>query len=558
VIVLGGGSLGATLAVELLRADHGRHHRVLVLEAGPLFLNRHVQSPGGARCEPPVPTLLSALQAAGREAVPRNAVWGLPWHSDVPFTGLANCVGGRSLFWGGWSPEPLPEEMPAGVGPGLWPAATVHELSTTYVPRASRLLGAESANEHFDAGLQATLRERLAAAVTSSEVTHAVPLPALPVPAAVRELPQPPARADLLRLLRLPPMTDLTTDALVNLLKLEAPLAVKHAAGTGATSKFSSVALLDPQVPLRALDPSGTSQRLTVVAGCRVVDLSHERGYVRRVDTTSGAIDVGPSTAVVLALGTIENTRLSLASFPVSALAGTNLTSHLGANLLVKLPARGWLPPPCRPSVAAGFVRCRDAPGKDRGTHFHVQVTAATATALASPGSPDPFCVIPDIDVTHSLGVVAAEDLVVSLRAIGEMEPLNPLSQVRLHSERDREGRRRAFVSIEPSRRDRDVLAAMESTLRELVRALAAGRPYRLIEPRVPRGVVGHHEAGTLPMGEDPASSVTDSHGRFHCMGNAYALGPATFPRIGSAGPMLPGVAMAMRLAAHLTAAASR
>src|SRR5436309_769904 len=35
----------------------------------------------------------------------RERVWGSPWRSQVPFPGLAYCLGGRSLYWGGWSPR---------------------------------------------------------------------------------------------------------------------------------------------------------------------------------------------------------------------------------------------------------------------------------------------------------------------------------------------------------------------------------------------------------------------------------------------------------------------
>ena len=50
-----------------------------------------------------------------------------------------------------------------------------------------------------------------------------------------------------------------------------------------------------------------------------------------------------------------------------------------------------------------------------------------------------------------------------------------------------------------------------------------------------------HHEAGTLWMGTDPAPSVTTPDTRFHGVVNAYALGPAVLPTVGSPGPMLSG-----------------
>src|SRR5262249_23143446 len=61
-----------------------------------------------------------------------------------------------------------------------------------------------------------------------------------------------------------------------------------------------------------------------------------------------------------------------------------------------------------------------------------------------------------------------------------------------------------------------------------------------------------HHEAGTLRMGTDPTTSVTDQYGRFHGVKNAYAVGPALFPTIGSPNPMLTGIALARRLGDHL------
>ena len=54
--------------------------------------------------------------------------------------------------------------------------------------------------------------------------------------------------------------------------------------------------------------------------------------------------------------------------------------------------------------------------------------------------------------------------------------------------------------------------------------------------------------------GHRPRPSVTTPDGRFHNVVNAYALGPALLPTIGSPGPMLSGVALARRLGDHLVA----
>jgi hypothetical protein len=58
-----------------------------------------------------------------------------------------------------------------------------------------------------------------------------------------------------------------------------------------------------------------------------------------------------------------------------------------------------------------------------------------------------------------------------------------------------------------------------------------------------------HHESGTLWMGEQPASSVTDETGRIWETENLYAAGPALLPTMGSPNPMLSGVALARRTA---------
>src|SRR5262249_39583435 len=61
-----------------------------------------------------------------------------------------------------------------------------------------------------------------------------------------------------------------------------------------------------------------------------------------------------------------------------------------------------------------------------------------------------------------------------------------------------------------------------------------------------------HHEAGTLRLGDDPNSSVTNADCRFHNVKNAYVAGPALYPTLGSPNPMLTGIALARRLGDHL------
>ena len=113
-IIVGGGTFGSAIAEQLWFRSTGRSERILVLEAGPFVLAEHMQN---------LPSLgLSAGASSNRE------VWGLPWNSDSRLryadSGLAYCVGGRSLWWGGWSPRLLDTETQTS-----WPAAVLDDTS---------------------------------------------------------------------------------------------------------------------------------------------------------------------------------------------------------------------------------------------------------------------------------------------------------------------------------------------------------------------------------------------------------------------------------------------
>ena len=53
-------------------------------------------------------------------------------------------------------------------------------------------------------------------------------------------------------------------------------------------------------------------------------------------------------------------------------------------------------------------------------------------------------------------------------------------------------------------------------------------------------------------MGDDPATSVTNTVGRFHHVTNAYACDQSLLPTVGSANPVLTGLTLARRVAEAL------
>jgi len=48
----------------------------------------------------------------------------MPWISNTVFPGLAYCIGGRSLFWGGWSPRLTADDL------ARWPQELANYLTS--------------------------------------------------------------------------------------------------------------------------------------------------------------------------------------------------------------------------------------------------------------------------------------------------------------------------------------------------------------------------------------------------------------------------------------------
>src|SRR6266478_4528488 len=104
-VVIGAGMFGAYCAEKIYRHSN---LRVLMLDAGSFLVSEHVQnlSKIGLNAGQAVQVASNAQDPGARELV-----WGSPWRSQVPFPGLAYCLGGRSLYWGGWSPRLTPADL---------------------------------------------------------------------------------------------------------------------------------------------------------------------------------------------------------------------------------------------------------------------------------------------------------------------------------------------------------------------------------------------------------------------------------------------------------------
>lgn len=567
IIVIGGGTFGSAIAQQLFANDCAGNHRILVLEGGPFFVPEHNQNMPAGIGHPndklPKPNdkearSIASMRAKGhKDGEPYSEVWGLPWHSPIGFTGLSYSIGGRSVHWGGWSPRLLDEEMPTSTSgaPHRWPNAVVDELKSQYFGEAAEQIGVEETNDFIHGPLHEAMRKRLAKGIADNQVKYAIPLAQLPTT------------------LKLPSGT---TPAQEELMKLEAPLAVQckpPRPGFFPINKFSTVPLIVKAIRAAYSESEGddVKKRLMIVPKCRVNHLVYQGGRVTEVFTNQRAepIQVPPGGKVIIALGTIESIRLALLSFegmPNYANIGKNLMAHLRSNLDFRIP-REALEPLLSPTIkelqsSALFVKGRAT--RTDGTvigHFHQQITASGLGFVDFNSEAELFKTVPDIDTLELFKTADDGSVVITVRGIGEMVPENSNSFVRLDNELDENGERRAFVSIEKNSIDDDLHEIMDENARDIVTVFANGKA---VEPPPtssnPSGGAfrhdglgsTHHECGGLEMGDDPSTSVTNSDARFWHVENAYVAGPALFPTIGSANPMLTGMAMSRRLADHV------
>jgi len=524
VIVVGSGAYGGYLAAKVVRLHPDA--RVLVLEAGPFLVSEHVQNLGNVGLGVPTP-----IFPASDTGVPRESVWGMPWRGNVDFPGLAYCCGGKSLFWGGWSPRLTADDL-AG-----WPATAAAHLRDNYA-HVEREIGVVPSTDFIQGSLLDVLDARARAVA--------------------------PSVADL-------------DDALAGGPVQAAPIAVQGetpVSGLFSFDKYSSMPILTQAIRSDVAESGGSDarRRLFLVPRAHVVRLHVADGAAQSIEVDLGGVrkilSVG-SARVVLAASTIETTRLALVSCP-SPLMGRNLMAHLRSDFTVRVRQSALAPIADRLQTAALLVR-----GRAAGSPFHLQLTASSYR-----GGSDTmlYQMVPDLDLLdQQLANTDPEWITMTLRAIGAMTgdtttpvPSSESSWIDLSPyEFDEYGAPRAYVHLQTSEADNRLWNSMDEAAAAFVQGLAGApeaieylydgawqhTPFPLGRPFPPwhwgLGTT-YHEAGTLWMGDDPALSVTDANGRLHHVANVYIGDQAAFPTVGSANPVLTGLTLARALAEHL------
>lgn len=513
-VVIGSGMFGGYFADKLFRDAKGK--RTLLLEAGGFLVAQHFQDLPNIGLKVP-----EAMDPATDNGMPRELVWGMPWRGNTSFVGSPYCVGGKSIYWGGWCPRLTDRDLAA------WPSVVARYLKDNY-PLVEKQLGVSEVADFIEGQLYEVLRAKAEA-----------------------------ARSHVL---------GLTTVS-------SAPLAVlgqSPASGLFAFNKYSSLPLMISAIRDAIGEAGGDDarRRLFLVPRAHVVKLHTSGGLVRRIEVFVNGrqrfLDIGPHCAVVLALGAIESTRLALESFPTTSNParenmGRNLTVHMRSTTTVQIK-RSALEAlgkrlEAKLQTAALLVR-----GENGDGHFHLQITAADDRE----GDSDEFLfrMIPDIDLLQQiLDAQDADFVAVTFRGCAETKGIkdqaigNPaLRWIDLSPERDEFGFRRAFVNLAINAPESRLWNAMDRATVDLARKLANddNRAIRFVLSSRDGLGTTYHESGTLWMGDDPATSVTDVTGRFHHVANAYCIDQALFPTAGSANPALTGLTLTRKIAAHI------
>jgi choline dehydrogenase-like flavoprotein len=139
----------------------------------------------------------------------------------------------------------------------------------------------------------------------------------------------------------------------------------------------------------------------------------------------------------------------------------------------------------------------------------------------------------------------------------------NPSSRVTLGTERDAMGMPRVRFDWRLTELDKRSMRTFYQVLGREVGARGVGR-VKLLDwlhgddtswPGFLSG--GWHHMGTTRMHQDPRQGVVDANCRVHGVGNLYVAGASVYTTSGSANPTLTLVALSLRLADHLRAAAA-
>lgn len=603
VVIIGSGMYGAYLASKLF--EFGKElgpaaPRVVVLEAGPFLISEHIQNL----------TRVGALESLVLEPlVGPNSQRIIKECSKYVLAGNfrdhARCVGGKSLFWGGWSPRLGENDLRRPDSP--WPTEVVDYLFQTGVPDVECCDGYP-------------FIEREIGVSESTDFIQETPLYCKLLEKAEAIFAH----------------VNLGEDNETRLEKPTAPpVAVQGetpVSGLFSFDKYSSVTMLLNAIrrDIEQSNNNDQNRRLFLLPNANAVRILTERGLVTgvkfalidrlamgvpkdknmpKIVRSMETIELNPGGCVILAANTIESTRLALNSFPRTdalgpELIGRNLMAHVRSNHVwqVKRTALSLEMNESLGNAALhipGLTRRLSSQKKQGNFHFQFYASAnIPSNPQDGPTNAEQYLymMLPDLDEIQA--ILAAQDqrtVALGIRSCGEMfgerKPVpieSPISWMNTSSPGvadelfvDIAGNvvervPRAFVQLVETSEDKAVRDDQTDAACQFIAALvgvdisetkkkegepqmsydeflASDKAVRLINDEQDGIGTTYHECGTLWMGDDPYTSVTDVHGRFHHISNAYCCDQALFPTAGSANPVPTGLALARKVARGLT-----
>ncbi len=482
-IIVGAGMYGSYTAEKIYRQGQG-NLRVLLLEAGNFLVSEHVQNLSRI-----------GLNAAGPitmdPGTPRERVWGLPWRSNVAFPGLAYCVGGRSLYWGGWSPRLTDADL------RNWPAELQTYLKANYND-TEKETGVDPATDFISGDLYDALKKAMDAAVKKVSTVDGAEV---------------------------------------------APLAVQAAApapGLFPFDKYSSAPILTEAIREAAGDPDST-RRFFLVPRAHAVKLHNSNGVINAIELYYNGQQSFPTP--LMGRNLMAHLRSNTTVRIPRSVLGTLPKQLAAAAMLVRgstLQGRYHL------QVTAAAIDSANA----EETMWRVVPDLDLLDQLLASQDFNKITI-----TFRGIGEMVGDENAVNTNPATSWVDLSPFELDEFEMRRayvNLVTTPQALTLWDTMDQAAVKLAqALAGTPANV--EYFYDNAWHAAPPPAGKGRDGlgttHHEAGTLWMGTDPARSVVNLDGQFHHIQNAYAAGPAVFPALGSANPSLTAFTLARRTA---------
>ncbi len=515
VIIVGSGMYGSYTAAKI------RHYhpdlRILVLEAGPFLISEHVQN----------------LSRIGYGIF--SPVTGLPYISPAshPVSGHYYCVGGKSLGWGKWSPRLTESDI------NQWPRDMADYLRANYA-HVEQEMGVTPREDFIYGELADALKLHIGNVLKNNsdfdDLSHSI-----------------------------------------------APIAAQSTAPSSGLYSFdaysSVIALIDAiRGDINEAMGNDSNRKLMLVPRCRALGIRFNNNQAVAVQVTEGRaqryreVPIAHDGKVMLALGSMETTRLALNSIPEGRtrnLAGRNLMAHLRSNFNIRVH-RSELGLALNSSLQPAAFHIQ---GEIDGRRYHFQVLAAADNTYRVESIL--YRMVPDLDSLNAILAAQKTDWVtLRILTVGEIlgfpdkaihtpntywcdlspfehDNIAGLSIPKLYSHWVLRNEDNQFWNLMDGRAidfSKSLVAKERNIEFQHANDDWRSSPIDIGGFRDSLGST-FHEAGTLWMGSSAETSITNTNGSFHEFPNLYVLDQSLFPTVGSANPVLTGLTICKKIA---------